>query len=544
MALELNKKEDKTMNKILKDIRFVAAMLLATVSFAACSGDEDIVAEQPAGQQTYTMTIQASKGDAQTRGLASDEDRTYINVNWNGTEKVRVVQNGQMVGTLSAASSVDGNTTLTGTVTSVVQDGDLKFYLLAGDDAKLDYTGQNGALLRLSGTPGNLEEKYDFAEGTLTRYEFRVDDKTGVISNSHNSKLTFTSSQAIVRFDLQKAANNIGTEWTDLFATKLILTDKKSGKLVQTYDPLTDTKTYGHIFVTPSSGTGYRLYAAVNLDAASDIMLQALDSDGNLYTYEKSNVNFEKGKYYRVTVKMHLCTKFPLDQITYEDTHFTGWYVGSTDEYAYKLYGSSVKAVIAYVGKVPGYFNNFLALGMHDSNNKGEDGDWITNWKSHTGYILKYAENHPITIGSTAYTTSFKSYENGNYYTYDEVSNSTTTPSNSYTGEARIGWRIPTITDWRYILYGLCGTPSPTDPVGVTDKSYLGTSNPLPKLNGDYDGYNANLKDTYYYCTGSGVSGSSDQVWFINFSQYGNAPYIHISENGNTNCYLRPVFAY
>ncbi len=540
-----------TMKKIMTNIKTLAALLMAGVALAACSSSDDSIIEQPVNPtepKTYTMTIRASKGDdATTRGLyfADGEVGKNLSVNWNGKEKIRVVQNGAVIGTLSAALSSTESTTLTGTVTGFQVDQAVGFYLLADEDGKMDYTGQNGAMLDENGT-GNIEENYDFASYELTGSEcmqaFTTDGSN--IVPKDGAYIPFHSQQAIVRFDLQKAANNIGTEWTDLFATKLILTDKKSGKLVQTYDPLTDTKTYGHIFVTPSSGTGYRLYAAVNLDAASDIMLQALDSDGNLYTYEKSNVNFKKGKYYRVTVKMHLCTKFPLDQITYEDTHFTGWYVGGTDEYAYKLYGSSVKAVIAYVGKVPGYFNNFLALGMHDSNDNGEDGDWTTNWKSHTGYILKYAENHPITIGSTAYTTSFKSYENGNHYTYDEVSNSTTTPSNSYTGEARIGWRIPTITDWRYILYGLCGTPSPTDPVGVTDKSYLGTSDPLPKLNGNYDGYNAQLKGTYYYCTGSGVSGSSDQVWFINFSQYGNAPYIHISGNGNTNCYLRPVFAY
>ena len=101
----------------------------------------------------------------------------------------------------------------------------------------------------------------------------------------------------------------------------------------------------------------------------SDIRLfDAVDKDGELYIFEKSNVTFTKGKYYRVKVKMSLCTKFPLSQITHEDTQFKGWYIGSiisdgdTENCAYNSGGSGVNAVIAYVGKVPGYFDNFLAM--------------------------------------------------------------------------------------------------------------------------------------------------------------------------------------
>ena len=525
----------------------LAALLIASATLAACSSDDNIIEEQPVQptEKVYTMTIQATKAtgdDATTRGLYwGDDTKKELKVNWNGKEKVRVVQDGTVIGTLSAAMSSDESTTLTGTVIGFQNNHDVGFYLLADENGKMDYTGQKGATLDENGT-GNIEDNYDFASYELTgsacMEAFTVDGSN--IVPKEGTYIPFTSQQAIVRFELLNSSGE------NLYTTKLIVTDKQSGKLVQSYNPLTDTKTHGHVVLTPTNSTASVYFAALNLDDnTSDIRLYALDNSGNLYTYEKSNVTFTKGKYYRVKVKMTTCSDVPLSQITAEDTQFTGWYIGSTpttgENRAYKLYSSGAMAVIAYVGKVPGYWDNFLAMSMHDSDQDGNDNQYTASWNANANHVGSYATNHPITIGNTTYTRSFT----GNIY--DQVANSSTKASNT-SSSTHIGWRMPTVTDWRYIFYGLCGEPSPTDPAGVTDNGSLGSSNPLTKLNADYNGYKANLNETHY-CTSSGapeISGVSgnDNVWYIQFQTINYGPKTIIYNKSNVNCGLRPVFAY
>lgn len=554
-----------TMKMIMTNIKTLAALLMAGAALTACSSDDEILSEQPANPtepKTYTMTIPASKGDdATTRGLYfTDDTQKNLQVNWNGTEKVRVVQDGKVIGTLSAAMSNgenDNKTTLTGTVTGFVSNHAIGFYLLADENGKMDYTGQNGAMLDENGT-GNIEENYDYASYELTGSEcmqaFKADG-SNIVPKDDGVYIPFTSQQAIVKFTIKKPTNNLGTEWGDLYASKFIVTDKNTGKLVQSIDAKSGTKTYGHVTLTPSGLSTSNVYnVAMNLEGnTSDIRLfaEAKDEYGNpeLYMFEKENVTFTKGKYYRVTVKMSRITKFPLSEITHEDTQFKGWYIGSGDnESAYQNGGSSLNAVIAYVGKVPGYFDNFLAISMHDSKKDGTEGREVnaSTWAVYANQnsVGKYAANHPIKIGSTTYNTnSFDNYNGGNYQTFDWVDNSTTTASNTYSGATLKGWRMPTITDWRYIFYGLCGTPSPTDPAGVGHQIYL-SGNPLTILNAD-PGYDLDLSSGGpSYCTSSGIKvGSDENVWYIYFAT-SNAPYFEYYNNYGASCHLRPVFAY
>ena len=78
------------MKTMTKDIRTLAALLIASATFVACSNDENIIEEQPVNpaQQVYTMTIQASKlsgDDATTRGLYWNNPSTYMKSKCTGT---------------------------------------------------------------------------------------------------------------------------------------------------------------------------------------------------------------------------------------------------------------------------------------------------------------------------------------------------------------------------------------------------------------------------------------------------------------------------
>ena len=544
---------------MISSIKTLAIQLMVGVAFAACSSSDDSIIEQPVNPtepKTYTMTIRASKGDdTTTRGLyfADGEGKKNLQVNWNGKEKVRVVQDGQVIGTLSAAMSSDESTTLTGTVTGFQNNHDVGFYLLADKDGKMDYTGQKGAMLDDNGT-GNIEENYDFASYKLTGSECMeaFTTESSAIVPKEGTYIPFTSQQAIVRFELQKATNYAGTEWGDLFATKFIVTDKISGKLVKSIDTTNGSKTYGNIVLTPSNTTGWVFNAALNFDGASDIRLFASDNEGNLYTYEKSNVTFEKGKYYRVKVKMHLCTKFPLKDITSEDTQFTGWYIGTSGEtgddenYAYKLWGSSVKGVIAYVGKVPGYFDNFLAMAMHDTKANGEEGSVGMTWTNALNEVGNYAASHPIVIGSTTYATSShgsSAYDRVEYHV--KVNNTDpepdTYPTNTATGAARQGWRLPTVTDWRYVFEGLCGSPSATDPVGIKQNRGPYAEN-TATLYSTLNSKARNMVESGCYWTGSDEADT--RAWYFSFNQQSYGVKGFFSLNKEDSYYVRPVFAY
>ena len=202
------------MKKFITDIRTLAALLIASATFAACSSsDDNIIEEQPANpaEQVYTLTIQASKptgDDATTRGLywGDGETKKVLKVNWNGKEKVRVVQDGKVIGTLSAAMNNGENenkTTLTGTVTGFNINSGIAFYLLAHEDGMMDYTGQKGNIMDDNGT-GNIEENYDYAsyelEGKYTKEAFTIDGNT--IVPKDGTYIPFASQQAIVRFEV------------------------------------------------------------------------------------------------------------------------------------------------------------------------------------------------------------------------------------------------------------------------------------------------------------------------------------------------------
>lgn len=211
---KIGNKEDSTMKKMMTNIKTLAALLIASATFAACSSDDNTIDQQPAqpaGQQVYTMTIQATKstGDeanARVATRALSLDGKTLNVKWNEGEMVYVLQQDKdntadwnYVGKLTAAASSNATTTLSGTLT--VETGEsgtdldteapaLRFVLhgnALGSDNASDYsTGQNGLL---TGT-GSIEEKYDFASCDVAKTSYTIDTeaKTVSVTGGHNAR--------------------------------------------------------------------------------------------------------------------------------------------------------------------------------------------------------------------------------------------------------------------------------------------------------------------------------------------------------------------
>ena len=280
------------MKIFIKTTGWLAMAAALTLGTAACSSDDDVITEQPVNPtepKTYTITIQASKGDASTtRGLSLDGKT--LNVTWNEGEKVVVMQDDDELGTLTATPDPNDPTkaTLTGELDELDPKEDIEFHL---HSASCDYSRQSGVLLSKDGE-NSIEENFDYA--TVKAGSDKI--KTRVVEDPDGEKeydkyylvtieggITLESQQAIVKFTLVDKAD----AKTPMNVTRLEVDDH-----------------YYIIFVEPVSPTN-ALYVAVNSDGVElNYHLKAVTATGDVYTYDRSDVTFLCGKYYEVKVQM------------------------------------------------------------------------------------------------------------------------------------------------------------------------------------------------------------------------------------------------
>ena len=182
------------------------------------------------------MTVNATKGEvAPTRGLYFDN--TALNVKWYDTDQVTVFPEDwkSTLGTLTAAASETGSTTLTGDLTTAPTAGDnLK---LLFPRATWDYTGQKGILLS---DANSIEKKYDYALAPVT-----VNSVSGNAITTTTA--SFASQQAIVKFKFRNSDNSADVSLTGLNIRAM------GGKLVK-------SRAYGESCWEPS---GYEEYSHV-----------------------------------------------------------------------------------------------------------------------------------------------------------------------------------------------------------------------------------------------------------------------------------------
>lgn len=252
-------------------IRTLAALLIAGMAFVACNKESEPVAG------TFTMTVNAAKGDNATKALSLDG--TTLNASWAQGESVtvyNVTRNADLEGSLVAQG--DGaSTVLMGTLSGEIAKGDvltLKFL-------NPDYSVQEGTLEYIAAN-------CDYAEATVTVASVA----NGKISTTGDAD--FQNQQAIVKFTLK---NSDGTE--TLSASQLVVAVGNSSYTV-----------------TPTSAIG-ELYVAIPGFSRQDITLTATDGTSN-YVYTKSNVSFATGQYYTIEVRPELVSVIWTDIDDYE----------------------------------------------------------------------------------------------------------------------------------------------------------------------------------------------------------------------------------
>jgi hypothetical protein len=250
-----------------KDIRTLAALLIASATFVACSSDDDIANEtqQPANGK-YTLTINASKSDrANTRAL--DLSGKTLTASWATTENVFVQKSGEWASGSLKPQANGSEATLKGELSGII--------IAANDVLTLQFPRQEFTYAEQVGTLADIAANFDYATASVT------------VASVNSGKITvdgttvFASQQAIVKFTLLDKANGA----TSLNATELVVND---GTTVYT--------------ITPTSATS-EIYVAIPGFSEKTVTLTAtVGSD--TYTFEKSDVTFTNGKYYEITVKM------------------------------------------------------------------------------------------------------------------------------------------------------------------------------------------------------------------------------------------------
>ncbi len=235
-------------------------MLLA--SMTSCNQDEP---QKPAESQSYTMTIQATKGsenDSAVNGsimrvLSLDEHT--LTASWAEGEKVTVynTNTGTYMGGYLEAQTAGTSTTLRGTLTGTISEGDM----LMLEFLSPSYSTQDGTLEYIS-------THCDYAQATAT-----VASVAGGNITTTGSA-TFVNKQAIVKFTLKKKSDDSDLEI-----------------------PAAATLTVNGYTVTPASTTNV-LFVAI--PATNTVILT-----NDLYGYRKTDDNLiVAGKYYEITVKM------------------------------------------------------------------------------------------------------------------------------------------------------------------------------------------------------------------------------------------------
>lgn len=234
-----------------------------------------------------------------------------------------------------------------------------------------------------------------------------------------------------------------------------------------------------------------------------------------------------------------------------------GWRLGS-DGNVYSPAGSlpsevSAQAVIAYVGSVDKYFTKFIAIALED----GDGGMML--WKYGNNYeatdaVNTYAAAHPVTINATRYDTNTIGHD-----LYDQVADDLTSCSATAT-TLHQGWRLPSVTDWRYIFDGLVrnkagyaikasysetiynSNATPSDPSGIKNFMYYGVADDNSVIQSVINaacGYTA-LQD-YYWCS-SGVANQNEYAWVGCFNK--THSFMKSSMGPGSFFRVRAVFAY
>lgn len=394
------------MKKTISNFRILAALLMAGAAFAACSSDDDIVNEQPAntGKQSYTLTVNASKGSA-TRAL--DLDGSAVVASWETTDEIVVSKNGTQIGTLSPTNINGLEATFTGTISG---DADinvngvliLSYHPVASLSA---FASQNGTL---NGSDESAEN-FDMAVTLITIKEI----------DGNNIKLF----ESAVEFENQTAVvvlapyNNTWGEYQTITSLSIsaTMTLPVVGAVTEKIGPISVSGDQPHYFALPSQSylaeilaTKYSAYNIASTTIAELLNSATITFNGfisdDYFTYAltctKTGYKFAADKYYTLdenNFKMTmLIERTAADKKVYIESGNTSWSNTVTyslnSEIGWKLVGDNV-----YCGDKQLY--------VVDNSGPEPSEGWVKATDDHIPFDATYSLREPAPAGPTLAAT-------------------------------------------------------------------------------------------------------------------------------------------
>lgn len=246
-----------------------AIFLIACAGMTGCNKNEP---EQPAQVQTYHVSIQAGKNDANQqngprKALGLDGTGKTLTASWKTGEQVsvrNVTKNADLTGFLVADSS-GVQTTISGELTGTIN---------AGDELLLKFLSPH--YNEQAGTLAYIELNCDYAVATI-----HVASVTWGEITFEEGVADFQNQQAIVKFTLQDVDD------APIAATELVVEVNDSSYTI-----------------TPASATNVLFVALPGFSDQTVKLTATVGSETYTFTSPTNGVTFEDGKYYIITVKM------------------------------------------------------------------------------------------------------------------------------------------------------------------------------------------------------------------------------------------------
>lgn len=184
-----------------------------------------------------------------------------------------------------------------------------------------------------------------------------------------------------------------------------------------------------------------------------------------------------------------------------------------------------LRAVVAYVGSKPNYFDKCLCVALEDLS-----ADKLSNAAAHD-VLNTWGISHDVNVYGTVYNS-----DNGGVYDAIDIS----TSYSPRTSATKRGWRLPTVCDIRYLMYAYNGT-SLSNPDRIGHGTACGDFPALVTAINAACG-NTNMQSGENYATGSHTAAHNNAgTWNI----YPAASVFYWANDADGYTYLyRPVFAY
>ena len=507
----------KTKSKMKKIMRFlsVAALALVGAVMTGCTNDDNIIdqRQQPENKSnvvTLTTTIgldEEAEARGANRALAIDFTEKKATKTFDVGETMAIVYKDIYGNTVKAVSAA----LTAGDIASGSKSATFTFELADPDRTK-DVTYIYPAAMATDAGAVNYDALAT-QDGTLATLSTNLDLATYTGAWTGDTSLpaaTLDNQLAILALTLK---NSTGAS---------IIT---SGLKQVTVSDGTNTYT-----VTPTGSTfGTEVIYAAIRPVTAPLTFTATNGTIN-YTKTATSREYAAGEFFNLGLRMAVVDPgIAFDNVT---SSHKGYYIAKNGKaYSTKALANSFSTAVGYIcytGAVDKYFTKFIAIALEDAHTT------TTSWSDALSKVNTYASSHAITVGSTTYNSNAA----GTSAAYDAVASNTSTASNSRTGAVVKGWRLPSVTDWRYIFQGINnGTPSATIPVGVSTGTAYSTGSTLRSAINTACGNTA--LQSYIYWSSSERSDNTLFAWAYYFSN----SCFGLNGKANSN-YVRAAFAF